>query len=417
MKKTISKLTYLFTALVFFTSAIFLGCGYTPRLPRGVKVNGVNVGGMTVAAAKSRLREGVTDDLKQKRLRICSDERVYSFAYPEIDFTDGFGELLPSIKKKGEYSAPVNYYLNGFGEIVGNICSDVYVAPREPYAVYNCAGAPFTYYEGEDGRECDKEKLEQDIKSSLNGGFEQVNICARVLKRSLTDSDIKERTKKLYSFTTYFDGDNSDRSENIRIAASKINGTVIEPDGVFSFNGVVGARTEENGFKPAKIIEDGKFVLGYGGGVCQVSTTLYNAALLSGLEVCEYHPHSLQVSYVAPSRDAMVSGSRCDLKFKNTRKTPIYVRATCTLSSITCIIYGESDGYGYSFKSTVTERVPRPPAEYVDGEEDRVVSYGREGTKSEGYLIRRGEGGEECKLIRKDKYLAVADVVERVKGE
>ena len=89
MKKTISKLTYLFTALVFFTSAIFLGCGYTPRLPRGVKVNGVNVGGMTVAAAKSRLREGVTDDLKQKRLRICSDERVYSFAYPEIDFTDG----------------------------------------------------------------------------------------------------------------------------------------------------------------------------------------------------------------------------------------------------------------------------------------------------------------------------------------
>ena len=186
----------------------------------------------------------------------------------------------------------------------------------------------------------------------------------------------------------------------------------------FSFNGTVGARTADNGFKPAKIIENGKFVQGYGGGVCQVSTTLYNAAVLSGLEVTEYHPHSLQVSYVSPSRDAMVSGSYFDLKFKNNRLTPIYVRVNCTLNSIKCTVYGESDGFEYSIVSKVTGTIPRPPAEIEDGAEEggenTVVSYGRDGTVSEGYLVKRRGGEETSELLRKDKYSAVADVIRRV---
>ena len=240
-----------------------------------------------------------------------------------------------------------------------------------------------------------------------------MRICTRVIKRKLTPADIEARTQKLYSFTTFFDADNTDRSGNIRLAAQKINGSTVESGGMFSFNNTVGERTESNGFKPAKIIEDGKFVLGYGGGVCQVSTTLYNAALLSGLDICEYHPHSLQVGYVAPSRDAMVSGSYFDLKFKNNRLTPVYVRVNCGLNSITCTVYGESDGYKYSLKSNVTNTLPRPQAVIVEGDEDKILTYGRDGTESEGYLVKSGADGETCTLIRKDKYRAVADVVQK----
>lgn len=412
MKKFTLKFTTYVTALVLAASAVFFCCGFSPRLPRGVLINGHDVGGLTGTEAKAALRQGVEKGLKAKRLRICAGERLYSFGFPEIDYADEFDCLLSKISKSGEYYSPVTYRLNGREEVLKRICSDLYRAPVEPYAVFNKVGEPFTYFAGADGKECDVEKLSEDLDKSLAGGFEQVNICARVVKRKNKVADVKRITQKLCSFTTYFDADNTDRSGNISLAAQKINGTVIESGGEFSFNATVGARTEANGFKPAKIIEDGKFVLGYGGGVCQVSTTLYNAALLSGLEITEYHPHSLQVGYVAPSRDAMVSGSYFDLKFKNNRLTPVYVRVNCNLNYITCTVYGESDGYVYSFSSKVVNTVPRPQAVIVEGEEDKVISYGRDGTESEGYLVATGANGQKKTLIRKDKYRAVADIVQ-----
>lgn len=415
MKRYALKFVCTVTALVLWASAVIFCCGFSLRLPRGVFVNGTDVGGLTRTAAKAVLRRDVEARLKTKRLHICSDERVFTYVFPEIDYVDSFDDVLPEITRGGEYFAPVTYRLNGKEEIMDGICASVYRAPTEPYAVFNAEGDPFTYFNGSDGTECDRERLSADIDKSLKGGFEQVRICTRVIKRRLTADDIVKRTEKLYSFTTFFDADNADRSGNIRLAAQKINGTAVESGGLFSFNATVGERTEESGFKPAKIIEDGKFVLGYGGGVCQVSTTLYNAALLSGLEIAEYHPHSLQVGYVAPSRDAMVSGSYFDLKFRNNRLTPVYVRVNCGLNSITCTVYGESDGFKYSLKSNVTNTVPRPQAVIVEGDEDKILTYGRDGTESEGYLVKSGKGGETHTLIRKDKYRAVADVVQKAK--
>ena len=411
-----SKLKYI-AALVLCASALFLCCAFAVRLPRGVYVNGCDVGGMTYAAAKSRLRRAVEEDLKTKRLRICADERVYEYTFPEIDYSDGFDFTLTQIKRGGSYFSPVHYFLNGAEEIAEYICSGGDRATQEPYATFSAEGEPFEYFDGADGVLCDRKKLLEDISRSLNGAFEEVSVCATVIPRKGTVEEVKERTRKLYSFTTYFDGDNLDRSENIRLAAQKINGSVVESGEIFSFNSTVGARTESNGFKQAKIIEDGKFVLGYGGGVCQASTTLYNAAILSGLEVVEYHPHSLQVNYVAPSRDAMVSGTYFDLKFKNNRDCPVYLRASATANSVTCTVYGKSDGYDYSFLSTVSEVIPRPQAVVVKGEEQKVISYGRDGTVSEGYLVKTKNGEEECVLVRKDKYLAVADVVQETEGE
>ena len=125
---------------------------------------------------------------------------------------------------------------------------------------------------------------------------------------------------------------------------------------------------------------------GVGGGVCQVSTTLYNAALLAGLKVTEYHPHSLAVSYVSPSRDAMVSGSYSDMKFCNTTDCPVYIRVLTGLYYVRCEIYGLSDGAEYSLQSVVT------------GEEDG-------GVESECYLTSMRGGESHTRLIRRDKYL------------
>lgn len=412
MKKLSSKILKIWLALAVSAGVLLFNCAFISKLPKGVTVNGVAVGGLTYASAKSAVREKIVENLKGKRLRIRSIDKTYEFAYPEIDFVDGLDILLPTIRCSGNYTAPVNYYLNGMTEIVEAICQTVYRPAEEPYALFNKFGQPFTYFEGSDGIACDGDKLLRDINRALEGGFEEVQICTFAQLRQITPQTVGQWTEKLCSFTTYFDGENLDRSANIRLAGDKINGTVVGAGQTFSFNATVGARTEENGFRQAKIIEDGQFVMGYGGGVCQVSTTLYNAALLSGLEIVEYHPHSLQVSYVSPSRDAMVSGNYFDLKFKNNRLTPIYVRVNSTLSSITCTVYGPSDGATYSFVSKVTGQVPRPDAVVVEGDEDRII-YGRDGTTSEGYLVREVDGVRTETLVRRDSYSAVADRVER----
>lgn len=411
MKSQLKIFKLVFTALALSAGALLL-CGFSVRLPSGVFVNGTDVGRLGVAAAKTLLRQNEADYLKSKRLRICAGEYVYEYAYPEIDFRDDFDSVLKSIGRSGRYSSPVHYFLNGAEEIADYICAEHSRPVEEPSARFTAGGEPFVYSEGRDGAECDKERLLDDISASLNGDFGEVMLQVKAVKRSQSLGRIKSCTQKLSAFTTYFSADSAERSHNIRLASQFINGAVIMPDETFSFNGTVGARTEERGFKKANIIEDGKFVQGTGGGVCQVSTTLYNAALLSGLEIVEYHPHSLQVGYVAPSRDAMVSGNYFDLKFKNTRLTPIYVRVNCNYGSVCCTIYGEPDGYTYSVLSEVESVVPRPDAVIVEGDEDGVISYGRDGTVSKGYLIKSAGGEDERILLREDSYPAIADVVQ-----
>lgn len=410
MIKRLLKFTAKVYALVLLTGAVIFCCGFIYRLPKGVKVNGVDVGGINITAATELLRSRQREYLSDKHLRIYAGEQVYEYAYPEINFTDNFEEVLKGVKKRGDYLAEVCYYLNGQSQIVAYICDGIDCKPKEPYCTFNKSGEPFTYYGGENGYVCDRVKLEKDINSALKGGFEDINLSLTAIYPKGNLNGLKENTKLLYTFTTYFDGANVNRSANIRLAAKKINGTTLYSGQVFSFNNTVGARTAQNGFKQAKIIQDGQYVSGYGGGVCQVSTTLYNAAALSGLEICEYHPHTLKVSYVPPSRDAMVSGSYFDLKFKNTRLTPIYIRTNTTFNSITCTIYGQSDGYKYTFDSTVTGTIPKPKAVEIQGEEG-VVRYGWEGTKSEGVLIKTKDGISKVAFKRKDSYAPVADMI------
>lgn len=220
----------------------------------------------------------------------------------------------------------------------------------------------------------------------------------------------KYEIKLLSSYTTYFDGENGDRSHNIRLAASYIGGRIIKCGDVFSFNAAVGSRTKARGFRRAKIIENGEFVEGTGGGVCQVSTTLYNAALLSGCKIVEYHPHSLAVSYVPPSRDAMVSGTVYDLKFANTTGGDIYIYSSSGENYVRFDFYGRDFGARFSLVSLVTGTIA-PSEEYTDDE--TCVRSGRDGTVSECYLTAVRGGVSRTVLLRRDKYAPQKRVVYR----
>ena len=238
--------------------------------------------------------------------------------------------------------------------------------------------------------------------------------CLAMPFYNLNPQDMVLRAQFYTSYPTSTD----ERKANIALAVKSIDKTLVDVNGEFSFNKTVGERTERRGYKRAKIIVGGEFVDGVGGGVCQVSTTLYNAVLLAGLKVIEFHPHSLPVSYIAPSFDAMVNSGSADLRFVNNTDNPVLLRAYADGSMLRIEVYGQQMLEKYSRQSLITEKIPAPQAEIAfddAGEfpelyegDSKVVKYGKEGYKSEGYLIITKNGKlTGMKKIRSDSYSAV----------
>jgi len=223
-------------------------------------------------------------------------------------------------------------------------------------------------------------------------------------------------------FSTSYSTSSFERKSNIALAARSLDKTLVDVGAEFSFNRTVGERTEKRGYKTAKIIVGGEFIDGVGGGVCQVSTTLYNAVLLAGLKVTEYHPHSLAVSYVEPSFDAMVNSGWADLKFVNDTDNPVIIRAEANGTKLTVTVLGEKNPYSYERKSVITAKTEPPAREVIkddkglypelfEGDEKTIV-YPKKGTKSTGYLIKTKNGKviSEYK-IRQDSYAPTREKV------
>ena len=228
-------------------------------------------------------------------------------------------------------------------------------------------------------------------------------------------------------FSTEYEKSSLERKNNIKLATKSINNYLLDVGGEFSFNKVVGPRTEKRGYKTAKIIFDGEFIDGVGGGVCQVSTTLYNAVLLAGLKVVEYHPHSLPVSYVLPSFDAMVNSGTADLRFVNDTLNPLIIKATADDNTLTVTIIGEALKVEYERQSIVSDTIPAPSyivqkdvlGEYPNlYEGERLyLAYSKNGLKSQGYVnVYKNKKLINKIKLRSDTYKAVqGKVVEGTK--
>ena len=267
------------------------------------------------------------------------------------------------------------------------------------------------------GRFVDGKALRAAVEEALAAW--ECEACGRVVAvvPAFTLKDARAQMAPLSSFTTCYSEGNAARAHNIALAARKLDGAYIRAGGVLSFNAAVGERTARAGFAEAPVIRGGEYVSGVGGGVCQVSTTLYNAALLAGLSAAEVHPHSLAVGYVPPSRDAMVSGADCDLKLKNDLAGGVRIAVHAEAGQLTVSVYGRRSPYRYAIESAVTAVLPPPAPEVRQGQRERELRPAKEGMVSEAYLIRRGPGGAQTRtLLRSDRYAPVRAVLERAAG-
>lgn len=215
--------------------------------------------------------------------------------------------------------------------------------------------------------------------------------------------------RRIATFSTAYDA-SVPRGENVERAAGALDGLLLAPGAVLSYNSLVGPVDAGHGWQPAWVIVGGDLVRGVGGGICQVATTLYGAALRSGLEVLERHPHSLSVSYIDPSQDAAVAPGIQDLKLRNTGRSAVYFRAEAGGGRVTVHVYGDlPPGQDMEVASEVVARTPAGTRTVVDPNlapgERRVADAGAPAIRSRGWRIVRQDGQEvRRELLSEDSY-------------
>lgn len=277
--------------------------------------------------------------------------------------------------------APYEYNVAAFQKTLDPLQQQIYKEPTDAqFTVENSRVVAFK--ESRDGRTIDydllKNMLDKEIESSLyekNPRIVTIQIPIKTLKPKIT-------TEKANSFgiaevigegSSMFQHSIANRVYNISLAASRVNGILVAPGQVFSFDQYLGDVTKYTGYKEAYVIKDGKTILGDGGGVCQVSTTLFRAILNAGLPVVERVAHAYRVGYYEqdspPGLDATVYYPSVDLKFENDTGNYILVQSTFNPDNLTLkyTLYGKKDGRTVSMtKPVILDQTPPPPPLYQD---------------------------------------------------
>ena len=404
------------------------------------KINGIDVSNMTMAEAENVVLTDMLASRGDIEINLTCGDKSWQLKGTDFEVTN---ELQPQIRQIASYGKTGNFFQNmkkaknikenglefqiSYKSVLANIDEKLDEIIEEIERPLVPAGLVFTPDEEKpfkiDGGQSSvtvlRDELYNDIDLQLKTGkVANVEIPIVQIEPEFDEEDLLNSVVKRSEFSTSYATSSADRKNNVKKAIESFNGLIVESGETVSFNETTGARTEANGYKNAHIIMSGVYVDGVGGGVCQASTTLYNALLLAGVQIDEVYHHSLPASYVPLSFDAMVSGSYSDLVFTNNLENPIYIKTKADDSNVYVEIYGENtDGVKIERRAELVKILPHNGDKIVPdtkGEYSSKVLYKgefyrvkwpKEGYESKGYLryYKDGEFVEE-KEIRHDYY-------------
>ena len=230
---------------------------------------------------------------------------------------------------------------------------------------------------GETGIAVNVDQSVSSIMKALEGDGTELTVVAEVQKPSVTKEELSQVKDVLGTATTYY-GSSYERNTNVEVGASKINGTLIMPGETFSVTAAVTPFNADNGYYPAPSYESGQVVDTYGGGICQVSTTLYNAVLKAELQVDERHNHTMLVSYVDPSKDAAIAEGLMDFVFTNNTDAPIYIYGVGYQGTLNFTIYGHETrdpNRSISFRSETLSQTDASTNVKLVAKSDQNIGY------------------------------------------
>jgi len=406
----------------------------------GVRIASIDLSGMTKDEGKKQLKTELIGELNDYKLSIEIDGKSFlldcsklikSFDIDAIvdeafntgkngDFRDKYNiikqGIINDISLYFEYDQD---YLNGF---ISNIEDSINKDPVN--AIMKIDSEGFVKITDEiSGVKLNTKELDFRIKNTINNRcFENINITVPIeeVKAPITKDILSSINTTIASAETSFSSSRSEREKNIDIAAKAIDGTLLMPGEIFSFNEKVGEITKENGYESAPVLQSVDYKSGIGGGICQVSTTLYNTVLRSGLSAKERTNHSLPLSYIEMGLDATVYWDSIDFKFENTLDYPIYIESYIKDKKVHIDFHSNKEllKKEYVIKSDIYDTIPAK----IQIIEDENLAAGekvvvRKGSKGYWVMVTRNtyEDGEliDSEIISDDFYEPVDEIIRK----
>ena len=401
----------------------------------GITAGGISLGGLTVAEAKEKVAAAVAEKASQS-LTVSANGKTAAaklsdlgYAWTNTDVLDSAPELgkcgnvIARYKfKKDIEQAPYALSLelglsdDAIRTFLQSFEATANVKAVEPTLQSDEAGT-LTVSEGSDGAVIDEDASVSAVRTYLlsqwSGGDASLELPTVAQAPALKADDLSKIKDVLGSGQTVYAGSSDNRTQNIVNGVSKVNGTVVAPGGQFSLIGTVAPFSAENGYATAPSYSSGEIVDTYGGGICQVSTTLYMAVLQAELEVDKRTNHSMLVGYVTPSMDAAISeeGGK-DMVFTNNTDYPIYIMGSSDNGTISFRIYGvetRDPKRTVTYESKVIKETQPPDQVALDDTVDygtvEQVSYGHVGTESELWKhVTDADGKTTDSLVNSDTY-------------
>ena len=437
------KYKFILISILFFCCIIF-AVGYfsykkiisvidTDRIYKNIFVNGIDIGDLKKDDAIEKINSVLQEPLNKKIIKLHDrgQEKEYDFSFKDFNVTYEIKKIVDEaynyaregnfVKryekvmklKKNPLKLNVEYDINRdfVKSKLNEIESAVYVKPKNAF-LYKSNGK-FITVDGIDGKKLDLEKnlvLVMNLLNKKESG--NINLVFETVKPKYNKNDFEKTRDIIGSYKTVFGNKKIDRNQNIINAAKKINNNVIYPGEIYSLNDNLKPFSIKNGYVNAPIIVNGKLKDGIGGGICQLSTVLYNAVLYSELEIVERRNHSLKVGYIDYGFDATLAGDYIDLKFKNNKSVPLLIESIINENNLVINIYGEetrSKNRKITFQNELVETIPAPTETIIYTNElsegiKKFESYSKKGFRYKLYKIVYENGEQKEKILINTSY-------------
>ena len=445
MKKVIIVISSLISIAVLGSAGFF---GYMYNITKewtnvvypNVIIEDVDVSGKTLDEAKSMITQRYGDAIIKKNINIKVANKNYKLEYSKLnasyDINDvvkqafDYGKNLNLIDKykviknpvKQQYKLKFIYDPKPIKEFISTIKKEVEKGAED--GSISLVDGNFQIVPDKKGIKLLDDKLEANILSKINGDVNSQEIAldapTEEILPNITSDMLKTVDTKISSFTTNYSSSDYSRSTNIQIATKSINNRLLMPGQSFSFNETVGQRTAERGYQMAPVIVGTKVDSDFGGGICQVSTTLYNAIIRANISSTERTHHTLPSHYIGPAMDATVDWGNLDYKFTNTLTYPVYIQAYTENKNIYFNVYSNASltNRKYDLVNEIYATI-EPGVKYID---DPTLPIGQTvqdqfpstGIKAKAYKDTYENGKLiEHKQISDDFYKPVDEVIRR----
>ena len=431
-KKTLSiclAASLLALGIGFFSPAYVMA----DTLPDGIYVGDYNLGGLTEEEAGQKV-QGLVNEMENQKITLVVDGQPVETTAKDLGFHWSNPEAVAQAASSWQGGNLLKRYLNKkdiehnpviipletalddgrLASFVAEKCAPAVTEPKNATIIRQ--NGAFTVTPSVIGKTVDVEATKQALNAAFANGLKDpvtVNAVIAEVKPAITTEDLSTIQDVLGTFSTNFSSSGASRSKNLKVGSGKINGHVLMPGETLSGYECMHPFTVGNGYATAAAYENGQVVDSVGGGVCQIATTIYNAALRAELDISQRQNHSMVVSYVRPSEDAAIAGTYKDIKLTNNYSTPIYVEGYTSGKTLTFTIYGKETrpaNRTFEFVSeTLSVTDPGAPKEVVDpamppGTRKQVQSA-HKGIKSRLWKIVYVDGAEQSReILHTDTY-------------